>query len=113
MKRVVQSASYIHSVDGGDAEEGSVGEADVEGVLGDVAHLARVDRHAEAHAAAVDRARVQAVHDGEAGHLPVRLLLHETIIGAQRVIWHALSDVALVKVVALGPVETVHISFTN
>ena len=100
--------SDVHPVNGRDAENRSVGSTDKEGSLGNVAHLPVVNGECEAEAASIDSAGVEAVHDGEARHLPVSARLYEHLIGALRVEWHALGDVALVEVVALGPAETVH-----
>lgn len=47
--------------------------------------------------------------DGEARYLPLALLLCEVIVGAKRIIRHALLDEILIEVVALRPVQTVHI----
>lgn len=101
--------SDIHSVGSGDGEVRRVGNADQESVLGDMAHLSCVDCHAKAESATIDGSSVHTVLDGEACYLPLALLLCEVIVGAKRVIRHALLDEILIEVVALRPVQTVHI----
>ena len=100
--------SDIHPIDSGPSKDGSVGNAETEGAFRDVAHSAFVDGHSESESTTIYGAGVKTVHDGHSGHLPIGPLLYEAIVRPQCVVCHALLAVALVEVVALGPVESVH-----
>ena len=100
--------SDIHPIDSGPSKDGSVGNAETEGAFRDVAHSAFVDGHAESERTTIYGAGVKTVHDGQSGHLPIAPLLCEAIVCPQCVVCHALLAVAVVEVVALGPVESVH-----
>ena len=100
--------SDIHPIDSGPSKDGGVGNAETERVFRDVAQSAFVNGHDKSGRTTVYGTGVETVHDGQSGHLPIGLLLCEAIICPQCVVCHALLGVALVKVVALRPVESVH-----
>ena len=51
------------------------------------------------------------MHDGETSHLVVSLRLREALVRSERVVWNALGNESLVEVVALRPVQSVHIDY--
>ena len=49
------------------------------------------------------------MHDGQAGDLPLSLLLQESSVRFHRVVSHALLDEFFIEIVAFGSVDAVHI----